>query len=134
MTDILKYKSIYRHVISHKAKKPNRVRFPPLRIEGRALWRDAFNSKGSRAELNKNIPSTQVQKLEEGVTSSSSSYIFLDSSNNKEEEEEEAVSQLMLNRRRNPMLPVVEPKVPALPISISCSNNEHSNDLAYAPL
>ena len=31
------------------------------------------------------------------------------------------------------MLPVVEPEEPALPISISSSDNEHLNDLAHAP-
>ena len=31
------------------------------------------------------------------------------------------------------MLPVLEPEVPALSISILSSNNEHSDNLAYAP-
>ena len=31
------------------------------------------------------------------------------------------------------MIPAVEPKVLALPISISSSDNEHSDNLAYAP-
>ena len=32
------------------------------------------------------------------------------------------------------MGPVVDPKAPALPISISSSDNEHSDDFAHTPL
>ncbi|GFY84010.1 hypothetical protein Acr_03g0007840 [Actinidia rufa] len=132
--DIFEYKSIYRHVILHKAEEPNRICLPPLCIEGRAPQRNAFSLKGFKAELNENIPSSRVQEWEEGVTSSSSSYVSLDFLNIKEEEVKEDVNQLMLNKRRNPMIRVVEPGVPALPISILSSDNENSNNLAYAPL
>ena len=59
-----------------------------------------------------NFPFARVQGWEEGVTSSSSSYISLDSSDSEDAEEEEgqeAVNQLMLNRRRNQVIPAVEP-------------------------
>ena len=39
-----------------------------------------------------------------------------------------------LKRRRNRVPPLAEAKVPIVPISISSSENEHSNDLAFAPL
>ena len=57
----------------------------------------------------------------------------MDSSDNEENEGDEAVSQLVLNKRQNRVLLVVEPEVPTLPISISSSDNEHSDNLAYAP-
>ncbi|GFY99167.1 hypothetical protein Acr_13g0005680 [Actinidia rufa] len=40
----------------------------------------------------------------------------------------------MLNRWKNWVLLAAQPKVPTGPISISSSDNEHSNDLAYAPI
>ena len=74
----------------------------------------------------------QVPSWEEGITSSCSTYTFSD---NEEEEREEAIYQLVLNKRRNWVILMVEPEVPnAKPIPISSSDNEHSNDLAYNPL
>ncbi|GFZ14474.1 hypothetical protein Acr_24g0006640 [Actinidia rufa] len=72
--------------------------------------------------------------LRKGLTSSSPSYVSLEFSNSEEKEGEKAVNQLVLNRRQNLMVYVVELGVPASPISISSLNNEHSDDLAYAPL
>ncbi|GFZ08918.1 hypothetical protein Acr_20g0007260 [Actinidia rufa] len=52
----------------------------------------------------------------------------------EKEEREEAISQLMMNRRWGRVIPAVEPENPALQISISSSDNEHSDDLAHALL
>ena len=49
----------------------------------------------------------------------------------EEEEGEEAVIQLVLNRRRNQVIPMIELEASALPVFISNSNNDHSDDLAY---
>ncbi|GFZ06535.1 hypothetical protein Acr_18g0007050 [Actinidia rufa] len=56
------------------------------------------------------------------------------SSESEEEKGEETASQLVLNKRQNPVIRVVKLGVPASPISISSSDNEHSDDLAYTPL
>ncbi|GFY99361.1 hypothetical protein Acr_13g0007620 [Actinidia rufa] len=88
-------------------------------------------SGSSGAELNVKLPQAKV--WEEGVTSSSSSYAFSESLDT-EEEGEEAISRLAVNKRRNGAPPLAKPKVPAIPISSSSSNNEHSNDLAFTPL
>ena len=59
-----------------------------------------------------------------------SSQTFLGSING--EEEEEVVNQLVLNRRQGQAVSLVKPIDPALPISISSSDNEHPDDLAHA--
>ena len=70
-------------------------------------------------------------RLYKGVTSNSSSYTFLDPIDNEEKEEgEEVVSQLVWNRWRGRVISMVDPEDPALLISISSLDNEHSNDLA----
>ena len=134
MANILVYEPIYWHMILHKAEELIRINPPPLRIEGRAPQHYTFSSERSRAALNANLPLARVQGWEEGVTSSSLSSVPLDSSDREEEEREEVVSQLVLNRRQNWMIPVIELKVLALPISILSSDNQHSEDLAYASL
>ncbi|GFZ06756.1 hypothetical protein Acr_18g0009260 [Actinidia rufa] len=88
---------------------------------------------GYEAPLSVNLPAIRAQAWEEGLISSSSNYISLESLNR--EEEEKAVIQLVLNKRQNPMICAVEIGVSASLISIlSSENDEHSNDLAYAPL
>ncbi|GFZ04422.1 hypothetical protein Acr_16g0010460 [Actinidia rufa] len=76
--------------------------------------------------------STTVQGRREDITSSSSSYTSLNSFDDNEEEKKEADSQLVLNRRRGRLIPMVEPENPTLSISILNSNNKHSDDLARA--
>ncbi|GFZ20847.1 hypothetical protein Acr_29g0000090 [Actinidia rufa] len=110
----------------------NLGRLPSLRIKGRALQRDDFSSKSFGAELNVNFPQDEV--WEKGSTSSSSSYSSSESSNSEEEEGEESISLLMVKRRRNRVPLLAEAKVPIIPISISSSDNGHSNNLAFAPL
>ncbi|PSS07215.1 UDP-N-acetylmuramate--L-alanine ligase [Actinidia chinensis var. chinensis] len=75
---------------------------------------------------------SRVQGRREDITSSSSSYTSLNSFDDDEEEKEEADSQLVLNRRRGRLIPVVKPENPTLSISILNSDKKHSDDLTRA--
>ncbi|GFS42909.1 hypothetical protein Acr_00g0082470 [Actinidia rufa] len=110
--DLLAYEPIYRHMILHKAELPN-VAILTQEILAPSLTRQCHLPEflaGRKASLPAPRPT------------------FL------HEEGEEAISQLMLNRRRNHVLPAAEPEVPTRLIDISSSDNEHSDDLAYNPL
>ena len=64
----------------------------------------------------------------------SSNHTSPDALDNEEAKGDKAISQLILNRNKIKVIPVVKLKVASLPISISSSDDEHSNDLACAPL
>ncbi|GFY88892.1 hypothetical protein Acr_06g0008320 [Actinidia rufa] len=89
------------HVIPYKAKVLDKIRLPPMCIEGWAPRCDNFSVESYNAELNANLPPTQIQGWEKGVTSSSSSYTSYESSNNEEEEGEEVVTMANFTKDYN---------------------------------
>ncbi|GFZ19131.1 hypothetical protein Acr_27g0008700 [Actinidia rufa] len=76
----------------------------------------------------------EFRARDDGMSSfpSSFSYTSPDPIDSEEDEGEEVVSQLVLNRRLGRVISAVELEDPALPISISSSDNEHLDDLALA--
>ncbi|GFY85599.1 proline-rich extensin-like family protein [Actinidia rufa] len=72
------------------------------------------------------------KSLERRLTSSSSSYASFESSSSEKDKGEEVVNRLIVTRQRKRVPHLAEPKV--LAILISSSDNEHSDDLTFAPL
>ena len=65
VANLLAYEPIYWHMIPHKVEEVGRIRLPALRIEGQAPQCGHFISEGYGADLNANLPLTQVQGWEE---------------------------------------------------------------------
>ncbi|GFY86740.1 AAR2 protein family [Actinidia rufa] len=88
---------------------------------------EAFLGRAPQRE----VFSPEVSKREEGYAVSSSGFNSLDHISDGNEEEE-AIGQLVLNRRRGRVVPMLDLEGTSSPISILSSDSERSDDLAHA--